>query len=125
MVDGGPIDVLTGDWLAELTMLILAKDRAARPDGRLRPHVRHPDGAGAWATASTAASRSCPTPAGSTPAACAEAVQAVADKLGLSPDDRVRRGRRSRSTALAELRAAGHAFANLDTGAPLGDQRRC
>ena len=24
MVDGGPIDVLTGDWLAELTMLILS-----------------------------------------------------------------------------------------------------
>ncbi|MEV4888341.1 hypothetical protein AB0K48_02985, partial [Nonomuraea sp. NPDC055795] len=24
MVEGGPIDVLTGDWLAELTMLILA-----------------------------------------------------------------------------------------------------
>ena len=28
MVDGGPIDVLTGDWLAELTMLILHKQRA-------------------------------------------------------------------------------------------------
>ena len=28
MVEGGPIDVLTGDWLAELTMLILAKDKA-------------------------------------------------------------------------------------------------
>ncbi|MGH9059141.1 MAG: acyclic terpene utilization AtuA family protein, partial [Acidimicrobiales bacterium] len=27
MVEGGPIDVLTGDWLAELTMLILAKNR--------------------------------------------------------------------------------------------------
>jgi hypothetical protein len=27
MVDGGPIDVLTGDWLAELTMLILARAR--------------------------------------------------------------------------------------------------
>lgn len=27
MVDGGPIDVLTGDWLAELTMLILAKQK--------------------------------------------------------------------------------------------------
>src|SRR5204862_4887516 len=26
MVEGGPIDVLTGDWLAELTMLILAKN---------------------------------------------------------------------------------------------------
>ncbi len=27
MVGGGPIDVLTGDWLAELTMLILAGNR--------------------------------------------------------------------------------------------------
>src|SRR6202043_3253951 len=27
MVEGGPIDVLTGDWLAELTMLLLAKSR--------------------------------------------------------------------------------------------------
>ena len=33
MVEGGPIDVLTGDWLAELTMLILAKDKARNPDG--------------------------------------------------------------------------------------------
>ena len=31
MVDGGPIDVLTGDWLAELTMLILSRIRAKRP----------------------------------------------------------------------------------------------
>ncbi len=28
MVEGGPIDVLTGDWLAELTMLILWKAKA-------------------------------------------------------------------------------------------------
>ena len=28
MVEGGPIDVLTGDWLAELTMYILHKTRA-------------------------------------------------------------------------------------------------
>jgi hypothetical protein len=27
MIDGGPIDVLTGDWLAELTMGVLAKQR--------------------------------------------------------------------------------------------------
>ena len=27
MVEGGPIDVLTGDYLAELTMLILLKDK--------------------------------------------------------------------------------------------------
>ena len=31
MVDGGPIDVLTGDWLAELTMLILWKSRQRDP----------------------------------------------------------------------------------------------
>src|SRR4249919_3120826 len=33
MVEGGPIDVLTGDYLAELTMMILFKDRMKRPDG--------------------------------------------------------------------------------------------
>jgi hypothetical protein len=32
MVDGGPIDVLTGDYLAELTMAILHKSRAKKPD---------------------------------------------------------------------------------------------
>ena len=32
MVEGGPIDVLTGDWLAELTMLILARTRMKRPE---------------------------------------------------------------------------------------------
>ncbi|MCF7550870.1 acyclic terpene utilization AtuA family protein [Pseudonocardia sp. WMMC193] len=32
MVEGGPIDVLCGDYLAELTMLILAKAQAKNPD---------------------------------------------------------------------------------------------
>src|SRR5580658_9140976 len=31
MVDGGPLDVLTGDWLAEPTMLILAKNLLRDP----------------------------------------------------------------------------------------------
>ena len=39
MVEGGPIDVLTGDWLAELTMLILARSRASRPAPPGRPPV--------------------------------------------------------------------------------------
>jgi hypothetical protein len=58
---------------------------------------------------------------GLAPAACADAVAGVADKLGLSPriayvegDDLLDR--------MAELRAAGHPFTNLDTGEPLGDQ---
>ena len=32
MLDGGQLDVLTGDYLAELTMLILARQRLAHPD---------------------------------------------------------------------------------------------
>ncbi|GAA3348315.1 DUF1446 domain-containing protein [Amorphoplanes nipponensis] len=32
MLEGGRLDVLTGDYLAELTMLILARDRAKDPD---------------------------------------------------------------------------------------------
>lgn len=33
MVEGGPIDFLTGDYLAELTMAILYKTKLKRPDG--------------------------------------------------------------------------------------------
>lgn len=33
MIDGGPIDVLTGDWLAELTMGVLAKKRLRNSQG--------------------------------------------------------------------------------------------
>ncbi len=33
MLEGGPIDFLTGDYLAELTMLILWKDRQKDPEG--------------------------------------------------------------------------------------------
>ncbi len=32
MLEGGPVDVITGDYLAELTMLILARDRAKDPE---------------------------------------------------------------------------------------------
>src|SRR5258707_13004243 len=32
MLDGGDLDVLTGDYLAELTMLILGRDRLKDPD---------------------------------------------------------------------------------------------
>ncbi|MCC6184266.1 MAG: acyclic terpene utilization AtuA family protein, partial [Microthrixaceae bacterium] len=31
MLDGGPVDVITGDYLAELTMLILGKDQLRDP----------------------------------------------------------------------------------------------
>jgi hypothetical protein len=33
LVHGGPLDVLAGDWLAELTMLILLRDKLKNPSG--------------------------------------------------------------------------------------------
>jgi hypothetical protein len=33
MVEGGPVDVITGDYLAEVTMLILARSRLKKPGG--------------------------------------------------------------------------------------------
>ena len=41
MLEGGPLDVLTGDYLAELTMLILGKDTFKDPSlGYARTFVR-------------------------------------------------------------------------------------
>ena len=41
MLEGGELDVLTGDYLAELTMLILGKDAMKDPSlGYARTHVR-------------------------------------------------------------------------------------
>ena len=39
MVDGGPIDVLTGDYLAELTMTILFNQKMQRGDRRSIPEA--------------------------------------------------------------------------------------
>lgn len=45
MVEGGPIDVLTGDYLAELTMAILARQRLKDPNaGYARQFLEHIDG---------------------------------------------------------------------------------
>ena len=104
MVEGGPIDVLTGDYLAELTMLILGKARRSDPAAGYARTFLRPDGGGARAPASTAASRSWPTRAGSTrpgwPPSCGAGRPA-----GL-PQRRPRRGRRP-PRRLAELQATG------------------
>jgi hypothetical protein len=120
MVDGGPIDVLTGDWLAELTMLVLAKNMLRDPAaGYARTFVTQMEqvmgnclGRGIKVVSNAG---------GLSPQRCAEAVRAVADRLGLDPviayiegDDLMPR--------LAELRAAGAELRNLDTGEPLGDR---
>lgn len=120
MVDGGPIDVLTGDWLAELTMLILAKNMLRDPAaGYARTFVTQLE-----QVMGDCLSRGIKVVAnagGLSPRGCAAAVAAVAAKLGLDPviahvdgDNLVPR--------LDELRAAGVDLANLDTGEPLGDR---
>ena len=40
MVEGGPIDVLTGDWLAELTMLLLARQKMKHGTGYARTFLQ-------------------------------------------------------------------------------------
>jgi acyclic terpene utilization AtuA family protein len=116
MVEGGPIDVLTGDWLAELTMLILARNRMKRPEG-------------AWAATFLAqleqvlglcierGIKVVSNAGGLDPAGCAASVAALAERLGIRAtvahvegDDLV--------PHLAELRASGCEFINLDTGEP-------
>ena len=84
MVEGGPIDVLTGDWLAELTMLILSRIRAKRPGaGYARTFVSQMEQV--MGTCLDRGIRVVSNAGGLDPDGCAEAVQEVADRLGLSP----------------------------------------
>ena len=84
MVDGGPIDVLTGDWLAELTMLILSRIRAKRPgSGYARTFVSQMEQV--MGTCLDRGIRVVTNAGGLDPDGCADAVAEVASKLGLSP----------------------------------------
>ena len=84
MVEGGPIDVLTGDWLAELTMLILSRIRAKQPGRGF---------AGTFVTQMEQVMGKCldrgikvvSNAGGLDPAAAPRPSQQVADRLGLSP----------------------------------------
>ena len=122
MVEGGPIDVLTGDWLAELTMLILARKQAKQPRGGF---------AGSFVKQMEQVMGTCldrgikvvSNAGGLDPDGCAEAVAEVADKLGLNPTIAYVAGDNLMGR-LDELIEAGVDFANLDTGEPLGDPSR-
>ena len=122
MVEGGPIHVLTGDWLAELTMLILARTQAKRPGGGYaRSFVTQMEQV--MGTCMDRGIKVVSNAGGLDPAGCAEAIAEVADRLGLSPtiayvngDDLLPR--------LDELVAAGIHLDNLDTGETVGDTTR-
>lgn len=83
VVDGGPVDVLTGDYLAELTMLILGRQRAQDPAaGYARTFLTQLEGCLADVVARGIKVVS--NAGGLAPHALAAAVRAVADRAGLA-----------------------------------------
>ncbi len=118
MVTDGPIDVLTGDWLAELTMLILARQR-----------MKHGAGSGYARTFLTQMEQVLGTclergikvvsnAGGLDPLGLASSIQELANNLGLTVRIGVVTGD-DLMPRLDELRSAGESFTNMDTGEAL------
>src|SRR5205814_2319268 len=117
MVEGGPIDVLTGDYLAELTLMILFRDRLKSPGaGYARTSRRR---WGEWLGTSVARGIKIVANAGGlNPAGLAAEVEQLATRLGVRAriahvegDDLLPR--------LADLQARGVDLRHLDQGTPL------
>ncbi|GAB2935939.1 acyclic terpene utilization AtuA family protein [Streptomyces heilongjiangensis] len=82
MLTGGDLDVLTGDYLAELTMLILGRDRLKDPAaGYARTFLRQLEEC--LGLAHERGVRIVTNAGGLNPAGLADAVRALADRLGL------------------------------------------
>jgi len=117
MVEGGPIDVLTGDYLAELTMMLLWKARQRDPEGgyALSFLAQMQDVLG---TCLDRGIKIVVNAGGLNPAGLAAKLRELAALAGLHPsvahvegDDLLAR--------LPELQSRGHDFAHLATGLPL------
>lgn len=115
----GPIDVLTGDYLAELTMLILWKARRKDPSlGYATTFLKQMEDV--LGTCLERGIKVVANAGGLNPAGLAARLTDLAAELGLSPriayitgDDLADR--------MPQLQAAGHDFINLDTGVPLAE----
>src|SRR6476469_842444 len=82
MLTGGDLDYITGDYLAELTMLILARDRAKSPDrGYAKTFLTQLEEC--LGTALDKGVRIVANAGGLNPAGLADAVRALAERLGL------------------------------------------
>jgi hypothetical protein len=118
MVEGGPIDVLTGDWLAELTMLILARTRAKRPGGGYaRTFVAQLEQV--MGSCLDRGIKVVSNAGGLDPDGCADAVAEVAAKLGLHPTIAYVRGD-DLLPRIDELIAADQ-LSHFETGEPIKD----
>lgn len=82
MITGGEVDYVTGDYLAELTMLILARDRAKSPDrGYAKTFLTQLEEC--MALALERGVKIVSNAGGLNPAGLAAAVRALVDRLGL------------------------------------------
>jgi hypothetical protein len=117
MVSGGPIDVLTGDYLAELTMAILFKLRLKSPAGGYVPtFLRQMEAV--MGTCLARGIRVVSNAGGLNPQGLAQALAEVAGRLGLHPriayiigDDLM--------PQLSGLQAQGETFTHMDKHIPL------
>jgi hypothetical protein len=117
MLEGGAIDFLTGDYLAELTMLILWKAKQRDPSaGYANTFLRQMEDVLGLALEKSV--RIVVNAGGLNPAGLAAKLRELAAKLGLDAkiahvegDDLLPR--------LGELQRKGHALVHLDTGRPL------
>ena len=83
MIDGGDLDYLTGDYLAELTMLILGRDLLKNPDGGYaRTFLTQLEQS--LGTALDRGIRIIANAGGLNPAGLAQAIRELNDRLGLS-----------------------------------------
>ncbi len=119
MVEGGPIDFLTGDYLAELTMLILWKARQKDPSaGYARSVLGQLEQV--LGTCLDRGIKIVNNAGGLNPAGLAEELTALAERLGLHPKIAYLTGD-DLLPDLDALIAAGHDLAHLDTGRPLAE----
>lgn len=119
MVDGGPIDVLTGDYLAELTMLILWKARQKDPSaGYARTFLTQMEQV--LGTCLDRGIRIVANAGGLNPGGLAERLASLSTELGLTPKIAYVEGD-DLTDRIPDLMAEGHEFRNLDTLQSLAD----
>jgi hypothetical protein len=117
VVTGGPVDVVTGDYLAELTLLILFRSRAKDPSrGYATTFLRQLEDV--LGEVSDRGISVVVNAGGLAPAACADAVRALAERLGVALPVAHVEG----DDLMPKIDTLHARLDNLDTGAPLGDR---
>lgn len=117
MLDGGPVDVLTGDYLAELTMMILWKAQQKDPSaGYAVTFLKQMEQV--LGEAVDRGVKIVTNAGGLNPGALADKLRELCGQLGVDAKIAHIEGD-DLGGRLDELQQAGHELAHLDTGAPL------